>query len=582
MLSSMKNISDVIQTIQAESFYTPAFQKKALGSLRRMGRMPQYGVALEQIPADLMQFDAKWGRGPVRMLPLGFKTKTEFSTWRSQTRAAINRVINGADEDPQPIAQADEWTLLEASLAQIGISSKKLISVRVLADAARKDALSPSSASRSWLQGLINQPEARGRYRSLQAAAKLISEHRKETSIALSDAFDGKLISKARTVCTRSALPPLLETEFSVWCEQRNAGERVGHRLKRRGTCSKSRTNKTRDGVSYVYTAMLTAGLVCTPESCSLSDLVDSALLEEVIETELVGDFPWSALQPTTLFEYLSHWKLFVSGAGYDSEPLRELISDFEAFENVKAMSSSRREWCEDFLGNREKQSAFLNLPNTIFRDARKAMAAFDTGSSHHKAAAIALGIAACAAAVWTSLPLRISTLLRLSYGGADADVQLHGPQKGLILTTPPEIVKNKYSHRYITLSRKPGGDPQEIVSWFVATVRPKLLQSYITPSLRRPDLLFGGVSYSRLSSIWRETTLDNGVPMTPHQVRHALATLMANQPGADFAIIAALLGDTEATVRKNYVFVDQARKHEEGQAILASLQSNLLKRGVK
>lgn len=90
-----------------------------------MGRMPQYGVALEQIPADLMQFDAKWGRGPVRMLPLGFKTKTEFSTWRSQTRAAINRVINGADEDPQPIAQADEWTLLEASLAQIGISSKK-------------------------------------------------------------------------------------------------------------------------------------------------------------------------------------------------------------------------------------------------------------------------------------------------------------------------------------------------------------------------------------------------------------------------------------------------------------------------
>ena len=67
---------------------------------------------------------------------------------------------------------------------------------------------------------------------------------------------------------------------------------------------------------------------------------------------------------------------------------------------------------------------------------------------------------------------------------------------------------------------------------------------------------------------------------MTPHQVRHALATLMANLPNADYSIIAALLGDTEATVRKNYVFVDQARMHKEGQKVLAQLQGHVLMRG--
>jgi hypothetical protein len=34
--------------------------------------------------------------------------------------------------------------------------------------------------------------------------------------------------------------------------------------------------------------------------------------------------------------------------------------------------------------------------------------------------------------------------------------------------------------------------------------------------------------------------------------------------------------------VRRNYVFVDLTRKHEEGQDILANLQHNILKRGVK
>ena len=54
----------------------------------------------------------------------------------------------------------------------------------------------------------------------------------------------------------------------------------------------------------------------------------------------------------------------------------------------------------------------------------------------------------------------------------------------------------------------------------------------------------------------------------------------MANQKNADYSIIAALLGDTEATVRKNYVFVDQARLHAEGQELLAQIQGHLLMKG--
>lgn len=207
-------------------------------------------------------------------------------------------------------------------------------------------------------------------------------------------------------------------------------------------------------------------------------------------------------------------------------------------------------------------------------------MAAYDTASRHHQNEAVALALAACAAAIWTSLPLRISTLLRLTYGSEAGDVQIHDHRRGLVVTTPPDIVKNGYSHRHITLTPKRGGSPRDIVHWFVTEARPRLLASNIKPHLRRDDLLFGGVSYARLSSIWRNTTLKAGVPMTPHQVRHALPTLMANQPNADYSIIAALLGDTEATIRKSYVFVDQARKDTEGQALLAQIHGHVLMRG--
>lgn len=269
-----------------------------------------------------------------------------------------------------------------------------------------------------------------------------------------------------------------------------------------------------------------------------------------------------------------------MKGRRIDVTELRDVIRDFAEFENVKAMSRARRNWCEKFLNDPLKQAAFLSLPNALYREARKAMAAYDAGSAHDRASAIALGVAACAAAIWTSLPLRISTLLRLTFGGAKADVQVQDRRTGLVLTIPPDIVKNGYTHPYLTLTAKRGGDPREIVEWFTREVRPRLLQDHVAAHLRRPTLLFGGVSYSRLSSIWRNVSLGAGVPMTPHQVRHALATLMANEPGADYSIIAALLGDTEATIRRNYVFVDQARHHREGQMLLAKLQRNVLLKG--
>ena len=454
------------------------------------------------------------------------------------------------------------------------------MSIDVLANEARKASLSPSKVSRAWLQKAVDTSDTTGRYRAIQAAVKIIHLHKDRLSCDLSPDFDGQPVLKSRSHCIRVKFTDTLDREVDEWFQKQIAGEPKGVLRKRKNKISPERAKQILRGVSYVYTSMLQSGLIDVNQNLSVADLAGTNVLEDVIEREIDGENPWRRLKYTTLFEYLNNWKLFVKGCSIDVTPLTKIIGSYLEFENIKGMSSGRRDWCEAFLYNHSKQAAFLGMPNTLFRSAQKAMMSYEDGSQYHRKRAVSLSVAACAAAIWTSLPLRISTVLQLTYGNANGDVQIHNTKGNLILTTPPDIVKNGYSHRYINLIPKRGGNPHEIVSWFTDKVRPLLLKNHIQDHLREPELLFGGLSYARLNTIWQQVALEAGLHMTPHQVRHALATLMADLPNADYSIIAALLGDTEATVRKNYVFVDQARMHKEGQKVLAQLQGHILMRG--
>lgn len=575
----MNTIADVVRWIETETPFSPAFRKKVLGSVRKMKKLRQYDVPLGQIPVDLDAFDKTWGNRPIRTIPPGFKTKQQFADWRTQVRSALTGFLN-IPKHVSPTVPEDDWAQLISDLEDAGVPKKKLISITVLANAARNASLTPAEVSRLWLQTTFDATDTAGQYEALKAARALIQKHRTSIKIPVSPDF-AIPVRKSATRCVRLDLPPRFADEVATWREKFIRGIRKGHRGKKRKSAhSPQRADQVLRGVTYVYTAMVTAGLLDTGRVLSVSDMLDPDALNEVIEQELMGEFPWRKLKVTTLFEYLNNWKLFVRGCGHSAEALTDVIADFTEFENVKTMSTARRDWSETFMRAPHRQAAFFGLPRKLFGEAKEAMLTYKTGSQFEKDIAIALGIAACAAAIWTSLPLRISTLLRLTHGGEKADVQIHGNRHGLVVTTPPDIVKNGYSHRYIALTPKPGGNPREIVAWFVSEVRPLLLEHHIAPHLRDPALLFGGVSYARLSSIWRSVTLQAGVPMTPHQVRHAVATVMANQAGADYSIIAALLGDTEATIRKNYAVVDQARKSTEGQHLLAQIHGNLLMRG--
>ncbi len=64
---------------------------------------------------------------------------------------------------------------------------------------------------------------------------------------------------------------------------------------------------------------------------------------------------------------------------------------------------------------------------------------------------------------------------------------------------------------------------------------RPLVMKQIQTPDATK---LFGGAKYHYLSAGWRYATADHDIYMTLHQVRHGIASILINEPGA-FARVA-------------------------------------------
>lgn len=65
---------------------------------------------------------------------------------------------------------------------------------------------------------------------------------------------------------------------------------------------------------------------------------------------------------------------------------------------------------------------------------------------------------------------------------------------------------------------------------------------------------------------------------MTLHQVRHAIASILWNEPGTELNVIAALLGDQPATVARKYAFFDDETHIERGMAGMSEVNAALEK----
>ena len=208
----------------------------------------------------------------------------------------------------------------------------------------------------------------------------------------------------------------------------------------------------------------------------------------------------------------------------------------------------------------------FVNAPRTIAAKAEVQIAAARAAQDENaEARGLRLFATAVAFAVQVSRPVRTSNVIRLRHRSCETtagNLEWTTPRKHAVLTFKEREVKNG---AVITVHLE--DDEAKLLAKWMDTYRARFIEIkdledsvYIIPGNALPrlqknesNLPRGCVAPSTFGEIWADGADIIGIDLTPHQARHAIATLiLAVEPG-NFAKVASVLGDTEETVRKHY-----------------------------
>lgn len=234
-------------------------------------------------------------------------------------------------------------------------------------------------------------------------------------------------------------------------------------------------------------------------------------------------------------------------------------------------MSVIRRDWIRAFAREPAQQRAVHAMPDVLMREARGLIARWSELGQKERMRALHLGIAATQSALlFRASPMRARNLRCLTFRGEGAQLHRDGEDR-LAISIPAELVKNRRRIEAIC-----DDDVAPVITWYLAEIRPRLISSHPYGHDRiESDLLFPS---TRIGEPMDSSTFEDhyargcaaiGVDMTLHQARHVSATLiLAVDPGA-WSAAAAVIGDTESTLRKYYAWIDDDRQTAEGRTLL-------------
>jgi integrase len=221
---------------------------------------------------------------------------------------------------------------------------------------------------------------------------------------------------------------------------------------------------------------------------------------------------------------------------------------------------------CTALQHNPHLASRFVNAPTALTHLAGEVLrAAQETNNKLHELNALRLYAVAALYAIQLSRPLRTRNLITLRHrlsphlgknlrwlkDGEHAEIRFNSLE-----------TKNERTIRVAVV----GKDAQILWNW-QNIYRPRLIElsgcndsPYLFPGAATPRLVKNGLtlpdgtmSPASFAELWAKGDQVIGLGLTPHSCRHAIATLvLAKEPG-NFAKAAAVLADSEATVRKHY-----------------------------
>ena len=537
---------------------------------------------LADIPATLEAFDAKWLRG--KYIPkeaASFGSTKVYKDARRDCRRVIEVFTGEAERRAAERALQDGWYELDMALhaaiadGRVVLHEKKPIALTALMRHARRAGLHPHRITHDWLAQIVAGCDLGSEKKSLQRAALLLDSLRGQPGAVPPNLLPAQPLGKIHAVSKKrrkKTLPASLTGPLEDWLAKKQDGPTTGYQ-RRRGRGVTAETAKTyRTGCRWYIEALIIRGLIDPLEAPTPAQIAREDWLEDCVNAEIEALFPWHPLEPVGLLGYASDAAAWLSQYNNNLVGFQKyIIGRNRFFDEYNLISKKRRAWCRQFVSDIDMQITFFNLPLTFQRMAEPLLADYDRIGPVSQARAIKLAVAAAMAAILTSLPLRSSSLDALTALGPNPHVRLNDkndPDR-LWIFLPAQFVKNNEDINH-PIRPKPPVYPRQIIEWFIADARERLLATHIYDSKADPLKLFCGVGYNRLHACWDFATTEAGIPMSQHLARHAIASWLYNIDRNAIELIAALLRITPATVVCNYAFIHQDLIAKESDDFLA------------
>lgn len=230
-----------------------------------------------------------------------------------------------------------------------------------------------------------------------------------------------------------------------------------------------------------------------------------------------------------------------------------------------KSLTPKAEAFCRKVVTDENSRALLLHLHTITFAEAQSKWVDFENQVPTEQCKTLSLCALAAMTAITTSFPFRRRTLVSLALHGEDPDVYLPKNERLIIFNVSGTKMKAKEGFDG-TIRDSSKSQPRRILDWFLAGPRQAILNhgQFLSPDLSDGDLLFCGISRERYGNSLSAWTEEVGIKMTTHLFRHAIASILINNLDCSLQQVAAMLGNTVATVETNYLFLDKVsqRKH--------------------
>lgn len=551
------------------------------------------GVSPENAPLDLDWFDRRFPVGGWDPTLISVSQPT-YEDYRNRVRPVIERMCQRALPPARPLVYNDGWDDLCAYLAGLprfraSAQKKRLIPIRhTLVNAARRAGVRRIDLDQETLRRFYGNAK-KGEVGSLRRASALI--HDLQSTLP---GFDRWLPHPITPLAADRAnhynVPAHFAEEIDAFIE--HAARKKFIRAKKLWTYVKKGTRRNfRTALHAAIDALITTGHLARDAGTFRPALADAdALLAIVSHTAArVEAGAVSARQASNIMRVLP---ALLDRNGLCSAQLREDIADVDELSvtpKKAGMPERIKRFCRQVIVDRAFRNRLLlsharpRLVAQALLDGARAEARRVT--ENERRAIIRHGTIALFCAIENGgAPLRVENVLEMPYGGPGAWIRPKG--EGYLVVVPATRTKNG---REIRFEMQPDKHKWcQTVTWFLDHVRPLIIAGpvstwapdvtvpavgaspWLIPMLTDPDRpcpyeSFGGW-YGR---IMRDVV---GVPCTPHNHRHAQASLLYHRHPGKIRWIAERLGDTEETVVQCYAWVHAELAMAEGQRMLSDL----------